>query len=539
MQPLAISLFLAPLALVLPLVPEIAFGHAERQTDSPARLGPVPDAGRSHDYTLDVCTTGDCQFDEIQPAIDYVRANIRSVDESGPVLIRIWPGRYEEPTSLSRPQLVPDNEDGTYSFEHHILNPNSQNLVAIAGLKNITLRGMGQCPRDVVIDAAFEKHVTIRGDRADGLIVQNLSAWHAFDHGVYVLDTDGFLLDRVHSGFSREYPFLTFANDWGKMTECEGFGGGDAGIYPGGSADTPGRPSMEVSHCRSYDNVLGYSGSNGDHVWVHDSQFYNNAIGFTSDSLTDHPNYPQNNLQLENNYFYDNNQNVYGPNANIKPVVFTNSILIPKGVGIFLASGHENVVQNNWIWGHERYGVWLASGEGMVIGPTSEPPAPPFMSSGNRFVGNRMYAPPVVPPDVSTDPTFQPSSEPNRTDFGWDGLGWNNCWEANTADEEGPTTSDHPLLPPCHDPVLGTPMPITPPVPWAPNLLEQAGLVFVENPLDGGKPTPLCRILGLEPCEWEEGQNPNARNTPGGYLKPLAPPDCGPGDTQPCASLCD
>ncbi|MGH7858373.1 MAG: right-handed parallel beta-helix repeat-containing protein, partial [Candidatus Binatia bacterium] len=422
--------------------------HSERQTNSPPRSGPVPDSGREPTMILDVCKTGGCDHDHIQAAVNAAQVG---------ALIRIWPGFYREEPSREAPSLDPDGGDGTYTFQHHVDHPNSQNLIAIAGKKNITLRGMGACPRDVVVDAEFKKHVVIRGDRADGLIIENLSAWHGFDHGVYVLDTDGFLLDRVHSGFSREYPFLTFANDWGRMTDCEAFGGVDAGIYPGGSADTQGRPSMEVAHCKSYENVLGYSGSNGDHVWVHHTEFYNNAIGFVSDSLTDHPNYPQNNLEFEDNLVYDNNLPVYGTNANIKPTVFANSILIPIGVGVFLASGNENTVQNNQIWGNERYGVWLASGEGMVIGPTSEPREPPFMSSGNHFIANRMYAPPISPAGESTGGAFQPSSEPNRIDFAWDGMGWGNCWEGNSRDGSGAaTTSDHPALPPCHDPILGT-----------------------------------------------------------------------------------
>ena len=139
-----------------------------------------------------------------------------------------------------------------------------------------------------------------------------------------------------------------------------------------------------------------------DSVWVHDTAFYNNAVGLVSDSETDHPNYPENHMLFERNLVYDNNLKVYGANANIKATVFENSILIPVGVGVFLASGNDNLVQNNQIWGNDRYGVWLASAEGLVIGPTSTPAALPFASSANRFIGNRMY-PPAILPDGASD----------------------------------------------------------------------------------------------------------------------------------------
>ena len=291
---------------------------------------------------------------------------------------------------------------------------------------------------------------------------------------------------------------------------------------------------MEVAFSKSYDNVLGYSGSNGDHVWVHDSEFFGNSIGFVSDSLTDHPNYPQNNLVFERNLVYDNNLPVYEPNSNVKPTVFANSLLIPVGVGVFLATGDDNLVQNNHIWGNHRYGVWLASGEGIVIGPTSDPAAPPIFSSGNRFIGNAMYPPAATPAGAS--------SKRNGIDFAWDGMGFNNCWEANTSSAGGAAaSSDPPILPPCHDPLLGRPMPLTAFAPWIPNLLEQAMLIFVEDPRDG-QPKPLCDIVGTSPCEWNPSHPEQACNTPEGLARPECnpetPPTCGPGPHDRCPWAC-
>lgn len=512
---------LLPMGLVLALVaPQAVLAHSERPTESPPRPGSVPDQGRAPTAVLNVCKSFlganlECAYQHIQAAVNAAPDG---------ALVRIWPGVYREEPSRAAPELPPDNPDGTFSYEFQVANPNSENLVAVVGKKNLTLRGMGDGPLDVVVDVEFDKHVGIRGDRADGIIIENLSVWHAYDHGVYVLDTDGFIIDRVHSGYSREYPFLTFANDHGLMKNCEAFGGGDGGLYPGGSADTPGRFSMEIANCRSYHNVLGYSGTQGDHVWVHDTEFFDNALGFVSDSETDHPNYPQNNLVFERNRVHGNNFNVYDEGSDVRATVFADEILIPVGVGVFLATGNANTVQSNQVWDHDRFGVWLASGEGLVIGPTSEPPAVPFASSGNRFIGNRMFAPAGV-------------AEPgNATDFGWDGMGTDNCWEANTRSADGdPATSDALLLPPCNTPgvdepiiVPSQPMPLTPPVPNIENASQQAALVFVE-----GK--PVCAHLGTEPCVWGPGPAPGlARNLPaseGGttdrsYVP--SPASCGP-----------
>ena len=486
-----------------------ALAHKERPTESPARPGAVPDQSRVPTQVLDVCKTGECPFEHIQAAVNAAPDG---------ALIQIWPGTYNEEPSAAQPDLPADNEDGTYSFEFHVNNPNAQNLIAIVGKRDITLRGMGATPRDVVIDGKFEKHVVIRGDRADGIILENLSVWHGLEHGVYILDTAGLLIDRVHSGYSRDYPFLTFANDHGLMKNCEAFGGGDGGLYPGGSAETPGRFSMEIKNCRSYHNVLGYSGTQGNHVWVHDNEFFDNAVGFVSDSETDHPNYPQEHLVFERNKVYNNNFNPYLETSDVKATVFANFAYLPVGTGVFLLSGNENTVQSNEFWGNDRYALWLGSGYGLVLGPTGpvttgEPAVPPWMSSGLYIANNYFNSP--------------QGNSLNGIDIAWDGLGTGTCFEENYRGPDEPATTDAAFLPPCKIPAYGQPMPTTAGVPTATNILAQASLIMQD--IDGdGTPEPLCIYLP-DPCVWGPGPAPqNARNLPEGYQAPPAPAPCGP-----------
>lgn len=496
---------LGPLIAAI-LLPSLVFAHSERPTLSPARPGSVPDENRAHAATINVCKTfvegrplphrrrqriPECPYQDIQAAVNAASDN---------TLIKIYPGLYEELPSRTAESLPPDG-DGFYTYEHHVEHPNSQNLIAVIGKRNITLQGMGDDAADVVISAAFAKHVGIRGDRSDGLIIRNLSMYHAFDHGVYVLDTDGFIIDNVISGYSREYDFLTFAVDHAVIKNCVAFGAGDAGIYPGGTADTPGRHSVEVANCKSYHNVLGYSGTQGNYVWIHDNEFYDNAIGLTSDSETDHPNYPQKGLIMENNKFYNNNFNVYDASSDVKATVFEGEILLPVGTGAFLASGNENTVRNNYFWSNQRYGLWLASGQAVVLGPTSTPAEPPFVSSGNVFTGN-FFGP--APGFVGWVDEY---------DFGWDGLGVNNCWSNNTRSGGSAATSDAAFLPPCGVPNAGVPNPS--------NLAQQAALVYAN-----GEPI-ACRI---GECIWGPGPSPaDSRNLPEGMRQEWATPTpCGP-----------
>jgi hypothetical protein len=493
--------------LLVTLLPAVAHGHAERWVESPARPGKVPSLARiKHQKpVLDVCKSKmsgrwECRYRDIQAAVNAAPNG---------ALIRIWPGVYEEHPSRRAKEVPPDNPDGTFSYEFHEKHPNAENLIAILGKKNITLLGMGRKPRDVVIDAGFEKHVAIRADRADGIILKNLSVWHAFDHGVYLLDLDGWVIDNVVSGYSREYAFLTFAVDHGLQQYCEATGSGDGGIYPGSAAETPGRVSNEIRYCRSHHNVLGYSGTQGNHVWVHHNQFYDNGVGLVTDSEPDHPNWPQKHLIVENNVFRDNNFNPYAADSDVMATVYSGDGIVPVGTGVLLILGNDNVIQNNQIYGHDRYGAWVANAPGVYFLATEEPRRTPFIPNNNQFIANRMYGP--------------KGDQQNAVDFAWDGIGTNHCWQDNLRTPDGGAATGNLLLPPCYDPVQRYPIPISAGVPDPLNMLEQLMWVKVDGEL-------LCETTGYEPCVAGPGPKPeNARNLPEGMRRewPI-PPVCGP-----------
>ena len=75
--------------------------------------------------------------------------------------------------------------------------------------------------------------MVLRTDRADGFVGRNFLMRGAREHGFYTEETDGILLDRVKFFWNADYGHLSFTTDHNVVQNCDGFGSGDAVVYPG------------------------------------------------------------------------------------------------------------------------------------------------------------------------------------------------------------------------------------------------------------------------------------------------------------------
>jgi len=437
-----------------------------------------------------------CRYSSIQPAVDDSGNNDRVV---------IMPGLYTEPKSRAKPTGDPrcdryrtngdrPGDEGTamaYAYQYYC--PNDQNLIAVIGRKpgpgqdpvpprenrqgipnlgkcircNFQMEGSGVSADDVVIEAGdaskgnggpngagAAKDVAVRADRADGFVLRNVTVRHAGEHGIYVIETDGYVLDRFKTFYNRLYGTLVFTSDHGSQRNCEAAGHGDSGIYPGGAPETgeqrpPGtaaRLNQEVTRCDLRHNLAGYSGTNGNAIYVHDNRIYDNSLGFTTDVVTGagHPGYPGDSALIEKNEIFSNNFNSYAPDSDVVP-----SFPFPVGTGLWIAGGNRHTVRQNWFYDNWRRGTMLFSvPDALVCGPAAGgneqlgcDSTTISTSYYNQTYDNRMG----VRPDKTPDP--------NGLDFWWDQFPGSrgNCWYRNTGPR--PITSDPPapLLPDCRD----------------------------------------------------------------------------------------
>jgi hypothetical protein len=410
-----------------------------------------------------------CRFKSIQTAIKRSHNNDRVI---------VMPGKYVEPKSRAMPTNDPkcaqykeesDKGTGAASFKYQVKCPNDQQLIYIQGRAlvaapppnppredrhgipdsgmcircNLQIDGTGAKPEDVLIDMAKDTHaklrgeaeaikdVGIRGDRADGLVIRNLSAAHAAEHGIYIHETDGYLMQRVKFFWNQEYGGLMFTSDHGLTADCEGMGSGDSAIYPGGAPDTgeqtsepSQRANQTITRCDIHHNTLGYSGTMGNGTRVVGNHFYDNGTGITTDSFYagGHPGYPQDSATFEKNQIYSNNFNTFLPDSDVDP-----RVPVPVGVGILIAGGNNNEIRGNRIYDNWRRGTMLIEVPDSFSKETST--TVKSTSHRNRYHDNVM--------GIAPDGTKMP----NGVDFWWDEPAYqkDNCWYDN-----GEVTTDPP-----------------------------------------------------------------------------------------------
>ena len=398
--------------------------------------------------------------------------------------------------------------------------PNNGSIRCDSRFCGTQIVGTGAQMSDVVIDNRFHKLNAIRMDRVGGGVVRNLTVQQSEFNAIYVMETDGFLLDRVTARGNDEYGILAFASDHGLISNSDTYYNGDSGIYPGSGSDlngdnpnfAPVRYAIEIRNNRSHHNTLGYSGTAGNSIWAHGNKFFNNATGIATDSLfPGHPGLPQDHARWSNNEIYSNNSNYYRAyvdtgvcakpmaergyiSGTVCPVVPT-----PVGTGVLIAGGNFNSTDHNWIYDNWRYGTmqfWVPA----PLRDEMDPAKLYDTSHHDHTTDNEMG----FAPDGSV--------HHNGMDHWWDDEGAGNCWQGNRY-SRGVQTSNFTLPPPSCD--AGGSV-------QSPGLsVKDAGFLTCSQ-YDRGDPS-LKHPPG---CTWfDDPVRPSARAAAGPAAAPAAIPD--------------
>jgi hypothetical protein len=537
-----------------------------------------------------------CKFHSVQAAVTASGNNDRVVIMPGRYT---EPASRRSPVNDPRcnPSMLQEDQSGspTPSYKYQVRCPNDQNLIHVAGraLKgeplpepradrhgipeqelgrcircNLQIEGSGARPEDVLLDAGkgyikprnpharpggntpsskchtseegnnpcWAKHVVLRVDRGDGFVGRNFLMRGAREHGFYTEETDGILLDRTKFFWNADYGHLSYTTDHHVVQNCDGYGSGDAVVYPGAAPQTgqyrkksfypKRRYNTTIRRCDLHGSAMGYSGSMGNSVRVTRNHIYGNANGLTTDTISSpgHPGFPADGMRIDHNWLYANNLDVYRASNPFEALVPQ-----PVGTGFWWAGNNDGDFVDNWVFDNWRQGTFLISipdavageVEGAIDDPVHCPSSTPgpfglaSTSCYNTYRDNRMGQ---VPPSFRPHPGLRKfgnkttlSSRPRRAlnglDFVWDEQPVNlgNCWPNNTGPDgtRASLNSDPPIGP---SPGQNTPMFLpemctTPPADPSNPANHEPGTSMGDGPSYMEKAPILLTCYG----EWETG----------------------------------
>lgn len=255
-------------------------------------------------------------FDTIQAAVDRT--------EPGDMVL-ISPGIYQEQVTVKTP--------------------------------SITLRGTDR--DEVIIDGEFERPNGVEVF-ADGVAVENMTAQNAILNGFIWSGVTGYRGSYLNAYNNADYGIFAFDSTDGVFEHSYASGSPDSGFYIGQC-----HPCRAViDRVVSRNNSLGYSGTNaGGDLYILRSDWSFNRAGIVPNTLDTELLPPERETTIVGN--------TVSFNDNPEPVA-KRGTYAAFGNGIVLAGGNDNLVERNFIQGHDGHGVlvtpnldenfWFASG---------------------------------------------------------------------------------------------------------------------------------------------------------------------------------
>ena len=343
---------------------------------APGKPGAIQKKPKGPFKTLHVCKSG-CKFKTIQKAVNKAKAGDT---------VKVADGTYKESVKVTGAakrylKLIGNVADPSKVVIDltNLKSPANQNSVLISNANEVTLEGF-----------------TTQGYRGNGFFVTNATGYTFRD-----------LRAIGHSGVYGIYAFNTIG---GTMADSEASWNNDGGFYIGQTPPQTKPVRTIASNLKSFNNVIGWSGTNMRYVTIEGSQFYNNGVGVAPNALSSEK-YPpdEDNVITNNDIFWNNFDYFAGAPFQVRKQA-SESAPYPPGVGVIIFGGRGNVISNNRIFGN--YLVGAAGIQQLLLKETD----------AQQLVGNQ----------VSGNTFGKDGTDLNGRDIFYDGDGSDNCFGPNT-----------------------------------------------------------------------------------------------------------
>jgi hypothetical protein len=438
---------------------------------------------------FEACKHG-CKFNTIQKAVNAAGAfKFKKANAKVKVTVAVKPGKYVEGVVI----------DGTARKKN---------------FDGLTIEGTKVNRKKAILEGKNAKGELgaaqngIEAISVDGLVLRNMWARNYQSNGFFVHASreegqhcDGYTMDNLLASDNRSYGLFAKNCLGGKMINSAGYHQGDSAFYVG---ETPCDSKKWTVHgtpvpCqkkpqwtllkndKSYENVLGYSGTNSKYVKIVESAFYNNGAGIVPNTLDSEGYEPNGWNVFERNDVFWNNYDYFLSSAAFHTVssglgqLSGQTINYPTGVGIVLYGGNHNIVRHNNVFGNYKWGIASFSGP------------------GETFVANEGNDAKNVNNQIVENVLGREGADPNGEYDIWnDDTGGGNCWSGNSANSTfAPGNGSVPLneiYPACSQPETLYDS--------VPSINTKAGLQVILS--ETGNPTTILGYAGSSPPQTQE-----------------------------------
>lgn len=235
--------------------------------------------------------------------------------------------------------------DAAQSGDLILIEPGTYNEAVNVTTDELTIRGLDR--NTVVLDGNFELDNGVRILGAKGVAVENLTATNYTRNGFFWTGVDGYRGSYLTAYRTGDYGVYAFDSINGQLDHIYAAGSPDAGVYIGECYPC----NAVISNVVSEHNGLGYSGTNsGGNLLIINSTFRFNRAGIVPNSGSYELCYPERETTIVGNLVHSNNQ------ADTPAI---DVALLAMGNGIIVPGGHDNIIDRNLVYDHDKGGIAL------------------------------------------------------------------------------------------------------------------------------------------------------------------------------------
>ncbi|MGH2529141.1 MAG: PLDc N-terminal domain-containing protein [Actinomycetota bacterium] len=262
----------------------------------------------------------------------------------------VGPGREPPPAipgpTVRVPQDRPTIQEAVDEAEPGglvLISPGVYEEAVVVTTPFLTIRGADR--NKVILDGAFRLDNGIQVIEADGVAIENMTARHYLLNGFLWSSVYGYRGSYLTAYNDGDYGIFAYDSRYGQLEHSYASGHPDAGFYIGQCDPC----HAVITDVLAENNALGFSGTNasGD-LAIINSEWRDNMNGILPNTLDTEELPPQHDILIAGNWVHDNG-NRDAPAESLQYAAF--------GTGIAITGGRGNVVTENLVEGHERFGI--------------------------------------------------------------------------------------------------------------------------------------------------------------------------------------